>query len=61
MMKELNGWLFEKNRYDLPATKSWIVFHPIYDGHHYADFDTLEEVKSFCTIDRFNEWSEALL
>lgn len=61
-MKNLNGWAIMKNKYDgFPSTKPWIAFHPIYDGHHWKDFDTYEELALFCTKDKLDEWSEQLL
>jgi hypothetical protein len=60
--QEINGWIIEENKYDgFPATKKFIAFHPIYDGHHWEQHDTMDEVTAFCTVERFNQWSKELL
>jgi hypothetical protein len=58
---KINGWIVERNRRNgFPATKKFIVFHPIHDGHYWEEFDTFEEVKAFATKERFDRWHEEL-
>lgn len=60
-MININGWIIEKNKYNgFAATKQYIAFHPIYDGHYWAEFNTMDEVWDFCTLENFNKWSSEL-
>lgn len=60
-MKNLNGWLITTNNYDgFPSKKPWLAFHPIHDGHHWQDFDTYNELSSFCTREKLDEWDKEL-
>lgn len=61
-MKNFNGWAVEKNKYDgFPSAKPWLALHPLYDGHYWKGFDTYEELASFCTKERLDEWEKELL
>ncbi|MBT2759925.1 hypothetical protein [Paenibacillus sp. ISL-20] len=60
--RNINGWIIQENKHnEFPATKSYIVFHPICDGHFWEQFDTIEEVKAFCTKETFDIWSRNLI
>lgn len=58
----MNGWLIERNPHNgFKADKEFIVFHPIYDGQYWKDFDNMAEVRAFATKERFAQWSEELI
>ncbi len=62
IMQTINGWrLWENDFKSFPATKRYVTFHPIYDGHFWEQHDTMEEVIAFCTSERFQQWHEELL
>ncbi|RPK19977.1 hypothetical protein EDO6_06494 [Paenibacillus xylanexedens] len=61
IMQTINGWrLWENDFKGFPATKKYVTFHQIYDGHYWEQHDTLEEVISFCTPERYEEWHNEL-
>lgn len=60
--RNYNGWLIKNNNYDgFPSEKPYLAFHPLYDGKYWEGFDTIDELKIFCTKEKLDQWSEELI